>query len=528
MDVFRSPRKSYESGDLTMSSPDELERQAHKQQRKKEARDRERRSSAGSTLALFRSQSTPGLLDGNSPRTSSLVLQSFNFDDDHNDDSELDAGTKTKNCIQAAQQLKMPPLFMAAKYGQEDVVEQLLQQGFQVDEELAESEERTILHAAIAAHQPGICDPERMVQLLLERGADVHARNKVGNSPLMAAALLGDDALGLTKTLLRHGALSTATAESGQNEYGQTPLHAAIRVGAVQTMHELLKSGADLLHGDAQKQTAMHHASRVCSVTMMNNILAGDMSKIKQLAALKDNNGLTALHVVCASESRDMARAVFLLLENEYDPNATNKADQTPLHILAQNHNRCTARAIRHFANRSTRFAEQDRNGNTALHLASRLHERKETRKQTFALVRIGGCLFVPNESNETPLDLVPPGMAVEMIKCVKVPPDMALAERYQRALKTCTKCKTTFKFFKGKKYCGHCARVFCSVCLAKKYQLVKFGRTESEPVCDHCFMALTIHGHENVHSTDVEGDSSEEENEGKRPALLLDDDELD
>ena len=63
--------------------------------------------------------------------------------------------------------------------------------------------------------------------------------------------------------------------------------------------------------------------------------------------------------------SRDMAKAVYILMENEF----SNESGQTPLHIFNPN-KAATAEALTQFRSSRTVFCEQDRNGNTALHLA--------------------------------------------------------------------------------------------------------------------------------------------------------------
>lgn len=125
-----------------------------------------------------------------------------------------------------------------------------------------------------------------LVKMLIDAGADLNARDKRGDPPLVFA-----DHEGVFTELLRRGSDPNAKREDG------TPvLQTVVRTWVLPfiPMLELLKHGADI-EG-------------------------------------KDEKGCTALHEAAYNASKT---ALKLLIEHGADPNARNKKGQTPLHVLA-------------------------------------------------------------------------------------------------------------------------------------------------------------------------------------------------
>ena len=83
-----------------------------------------------------------------------------------------------------------------------------------------------------------LVDRHAEAAILLDHGADVHARDSRGSTPLHNAAFSGDaEMLG---RLLDRGA-----DISGDDEGGWTPLHRAARIGRVEEVAFLVRRGAD-------------------------------------------------------------------------------------------------------------------------------------------------------------------------------------------------------------------------------------------------------------------------------------------
>lgn len=101
-------------------------------------------------------------------------------------------------------------------------------------------------------HLAGFYGHPAVVDLLVARGADVHARsgNHVDNTALHAALAMSGHA-GVVDRLLAHGA-SAHTAGGG----GYTPLHLAASRGAVAHVDTLLAQGADPAARTIDGQTA--------------------------------------------------------------------------------------------------------------------------------------------------------------------------------------------------------------------------------------------------------------------------------
>jgi len=90
-------------------------------------------------------------------------------------------------------------------------------------------EEKTALHIAA---ENGQLDTVKF--LVVEKGADVHAKTDIGGKPLYLAARAGNEDADL---LLQNGGKVTA-----QNDYDEKALHEAARTGKTKVVELLLKS----------------------------------------------------------------------------------------------------------------------------------------------------------------------------------------------------------------------------------------------------------------------------------------------
>jgi uncharacterized protein len=124
------------------------------------------------------------------------------------------------------------PLHDAAKAGDVDTVEQLLDQGAAL-EEPDHAGEPPLLIAALAGHAD-------IVALLLDRGADINVRNKGGLTALHAAAYAGYPEV--VELLIERG----AAVNESKNLYHMSPLHAAAEEGHKEVVELLLAKGADI------------------------------------------------------------------------------------------------------------------------------------------------------------------------------------------------------------------------------------------------------------------------------------------
>ncbi|HEY0962159.1 MAG TPA: ankyrin repeat domain-containing protein [Pseudomonadales bacterium] len=124
------------------------------------------------------------------------------------------------------------PVADAAQQADLATIRQLLQQGVNVNEPQIDG--TTALHWAVQANDT------QMTRVLIEAGADVSARNRVGAPPLLPAAINGNAEL--LELLLGAG----ADPNQAVSVTGDTPLMLAARTGLTDAIDVLLAHGADV------------------------------------------------------------------------------------------------------------------------------------------------------------------------------------------------------------------------------------------------------------------------------------------
>jgi ankyrin repeat protein len=143
-------------------------------------------------------------------------------------------------------QYSRTPLLWAAIRGHEAVVKLLLERGAEL--EAKDSDSRTpLLWATISGH-------EAIIKLLLERGAELEAKGSYSLTPLLYAALHGHEAV--VKLLLERGAEFEA-----KDSYNRTPLLYAALHGHEAVVKLLLERGAELEAKDSYSRTPLLYAA---------------------------------------------------------------------------------------------------------------------------------------------------------------------------------------------------------------------------------------------------------------------------
>jgi ankyrin repeat protein len=123
-------------------------------------------------------------------------------------------------------------LHFAAYYGAPAAMRLLLDRGANVEAVTKNFLTNMPIHAAAAA-AVGHLEP---CEILLERGADVNARQHGGNTPLHTAGFRGDRAL--AELLLQHGAAPAAKNDEGQTAAGIASSHGFSQLAALLRAHE--------------------------------------------------------------------------------------------------------------------------------------------------------------------------------------------------------------------------------------------------------------------------------------------------
>jgi len=170
-----------------------------------------------------------------------------------------------------------------------------------------------------ALHHAAGYGPIGNLQLLIDKGADVNAKNRRGSTPLHWA--IHDEAK--VRLLLSKGA--NVNAKQAQ---GRAPLYLAAMLGnGVPTIRMLLTSGADPNMASANGQTPLMMAAQRGNVEGIQLLIesGADVNS-------KDGAGETALMFACSSGS---ARAVQLLIERGADVKVRSKRNETALGFAA-------------------------------------------------------------------------------------------------------------------------------------------------------------------------------------------------
>lgn len=167
-----------------------------------------------------------------------------------------------------------------------------------------------------------------ILKALLTAGADVHVKDKDGNTAVMWACYKGGDAEGL-KLLLQYKPDVNAV-----NSDGMTALH-----GAASTLYPsgsainlLLKAGADINARDSSGHTLLISLS-YCGMHLSAPLMESLIKKGADVN-LRTTNGATAL-MIASGNAYDAA--VKILIKYKADPRAVDNDGNTALHYCAPN-----------------------------------------------------------------------------------------------------------------------------------------------------------------------------------------------
>lgn len=160
---------------------------------------------------------------------------------------------------------------------------------------------------------------KHIVSLLLDRGADVNVKDKLGVTALHYAAKQGHAYI--AELLLAEGANVDAADWTGE-----TPLHAAVSGGQKDVVVLLLAEGADVNAENEKGGTALHIAARA-AYSEVAEILVAHGADVN---ARDKGAGRTALHYAAQQGHKEV---VELLLAKGADVNALDKVmSRTPLY----------------------------------------------------------------------------------------------------------------------------------------------------------------------------------------------------
>ena len=206
------------------------------------------------------------------------------------------------------------PLWWASRGGDFDVVELLLEKGAQVN--VCDADGSMPLHIAAAK------DHSVVIEKLCHYGADVNARSKGGWTPLHWAVNRGE------RTETAKILLDAGTDVNATDVDQETPLHLAVKDEDIEMIDVLAERGADLETKNAKGQTPLILAlmRERCDCYVVERLLHRGARVNTQ-----DSKGWTPLR---EAVNWNMINVVEVLLSHKADPNIPDDFGGTPLHAV--------------------------------------------------------------------------------------------------------------------------------------------------------------------------------------------------
>lgn len=242
-------------------------------------------------------------------------------------------------------------IFEAAEKGNLETVKGMVQ----ADQKIIASRDNegdTPLHAA-AGGRSGEQAALAIVRFILDQGAELEAKNSVGQTPLLYAAYAG---YGQVLELF----ISKGAVFQYQDSRGRSPLHYAARQGFPHIVEMLIKRGADASLKDGENRTPLEYA-----------VLRNKPAVVETLMRLvpidvKTDQGSMLLHSAAAQGGEELFRK---LIAQGADASRPSPTGETILLSLLRGG---LASLAREYISKGIDVNSRDARGRTALHLAVR------------------------------------------------------------------------------------------------------------------------------------------------------------
>ncbi|XP_023315086.1 ankyrin-1-like [Trichogramma pretiosum] len=218
---------------------------------------------------------------------------------------------------------------LACRFGCEDAVARFLERGQDPNCLVLETGD-TPLHVALANLHGE--DGKKVVDLLLEKGADPNSTNPHGSTPLHVICQDDRDDYVAVKMLLELSQKHDQFVHLNVlDDSGNAPVHWAVRRGNRGVFSELLRKGTDPNLTDKDGSTPLH---LICEKYEDNALFLKPFLKYYNVDVnAQDKRGNTALHYALRSNNYGLVRE---LLHEYADPNLANDQGLRPLHIICR------------------------------------------------------------------------------------------------------------------------------------------------------------------------------------------------
>ncbi|XP_058449448.1 ankyrin-3-like [Malaya genurostris] len=214
------------------------------------------------------------------------------------------------------------PLYIAIEKNAKKVIEILLKHE-QATEMLLTSDkyEQTALHFA------AISDNYEIVNILIEHGASVMAKNTNGKIPLYIA--IEKNAKKVIEILLKHEQATEMLLTS--DKYEQTALHLAAISDNYELVNILIERGLSVMAKDIDGEIPFHTAIQKNAKKVIEILLKHEQAT--EMLLTSDNFGQTALHLAAISDNYEI---VNILIDRGLSVMAKNINGRIPLHIAIE------------------------------------------------------------------------------------------------------------------------------------------------------------------------------------------------
>ena len=285
-------------------------------------------------------------------------------------------------------------LYQAAENGQETVVKLLLEKG--ADIAAKENDGRTVLHTAVSK------DREAVVKLLLEKGADIAAGDNSGWMAIHYAAASGHEAM--MRLLLDQGVDIEA-----RSKIGYTALIVAAGGGHEAVVRLLIEKGADVGAKDSSGYSALHTVAEMSGDRIRWGVYGtfqattvGYEAVVRLLlekgAELEGKSEVVKTPLLyAAGAGRGNEAVVKLLLEKGAELDVKDQNGQTPLSYAAENGSEAVIALL---LEKGAELDVKDQNGRTPLSYAA----ENGSDAVIALLLERGAELDVKDQNGRTPL----------------------------------------------------------------------------------------------------------------------------